>query len=115
MNSRLVADPFDHALLPDIRRGCCRFLTAERTAVKLAGVGQGGDYLAVRYRSSLTAFELAGGRESWHFRWPASAPSACRLREIHDAFAPFELLSLEESVCSLQARRPGLPKTEKPH
>src|SRR5260370_2099262 len=57
MESRLVADPLRlYHCCPISDGGAALLLTVERRAVRIAGIGQGGDTIAVRYRRDLTSF-----------------------------------------------------------
>src|SRR5712664_648090 len=57
MESRLVADPLRLFHCCPISDGAAALvLTDERAPVKIAGIGQGTDTMAVRYRSDLTSF-----------------------------------------------------------
>jgi acetyl-CoA C-acetyltransferase len=97
MNSRMVADPLRLMHCCPISDGAAAvFLTSERTGVKLAGIGQGGDYLAVRYRKSLKSFRATQEAAKGAFQMAGFGPERVQVAEIHDAFAPFEILSLED-------------------
>src|SRR5213596_1985719 len=57
MESRMVADPLRLLHCCPISDGAAAVvLTAERSAVRVAGIGQGADALAVRHRSDVTHF-----------------------------------------------------------
>jgi acetyl-CoA C-acetyltransferase len=71
-------------------------LTSDPTGLKLAGMGQGSDYLAVRYRSSLTGFRATQDAAKAAFKMAGFGPARVQVAEIHDAFAPFEILALED-------------------
>src|SRR6266566_869447 len=71
-------------------------LTAERTTVRVAGVGQGTDALALRHRESLTSFRATQAAASAAFAMAGFGPERIDVAEIHDAFTPFELISLED-------------------
>ncbi len=97
MNSRVVADPLRIMHCCPISDGAAAvFLTGDPTGVKLAGMGQGGDYIAVRYRKSLTTFRATQEAARTAFQMAGFGPGRVQVAEIHDAFAPFELLSLED-------------------
>jgi acetyl-CoA C-acetyltransferase len=96
-SSRLVADPLRLMHCCPISDGAAAvLLTAEPTGLKVAGIGQGGDYLAVRHRSSLTTFRATQEAAKAAFQMAGFGPERVQVAEIHDAFAPFELLSLED-------------------
>jgi acetyl-CoA C-acetyltransferase len=97
MNSRMVADPLRLMHCCPISDGAAAvFLSRDRTGVKVAGIGQGGDYIAVRYRRSLTSFRATQEAAKAAFQMAGFGPERVQVAEIHDAFAPFELLSLED-------------------
>jgi acetyl-CoA C-acetyltransferase len=71
-------------------------LTAERSTVRVAGVGQGTDSLGLRHRESLTSFRATQEAASAAFAMAGFGPERVDVAEIHDAFAPFEIVSLED-------------------
>jgi len=71
-------------------------LTAERSAVRVAGIGQGADALAVRHRADMTHFRATRDAARAAFAMAGFGPARVDFAEIHDAFAPFELISLED-------------------
>src|SRR5262249_43004485 len=71
-------------------------LTAERATVRVAGVGQGTDALALRHRESLTSFRATQAAAGAAFAMAGFGPERVDLADIHDAFAPFELISLKD-------------------
>jgi acetyl-CoA C-acetyltransferase len=97
MESRMVADPLRllHCC-PISDGGAAVVLTAERTAVRVAGVGQGTDTLAVRHRQNLTAFRATQAAARAAFTMAGFGPERVDFAELHDAFAPFELIALED-------------------
>lgn len=97
LESRLVADPLRLLHCCPISDGAAAVvLMAERAAVRVAGVGQGTDTLAVRHRDSLTSFKATRAAASAAFDMAGFGPERVDVAEIHDAFAPFELISLED-------------------
>src|SRR5207247_9437145 len=72
-------------------------LTSDRTSVRVAGIGQGTDVLALRHRDALTSFRATQAAASAAFAMAGFGPSRVDVAEIHDAFAPFELISLEDT------------------
>jgi acetyl-CoA acetyltransferase len=97
MQSRVIADPLRLLHCCPISDGAAAvFLTAERTGLKLAGIGQGGDYLAMRHRESLTTFRATQQASKAAFQMAGFGPERIEVAEIHDAFTPFEILSLED-------------------
>jgi len=97
MSSRVIADPLRLRHCCPISDGAAAILlTADPTGTKLAGMGQGSDYLALRYRSSLTAFRATQDAAKAAFKMAGFDPERVQVAEIHDAFAPFEILALED-------------------
>jgi acetyl-CoA C-acetyltransferase len=98
MESRLVADPLRlFHCCPISDGGAALVLTAERRAVRIAGIGQGGDSIAVRYRSDLTTFRATQAAAQAAYRMAGFGAERVEVAEIHDAFTPFELISLEDT------------------
>jgi acetyl-CoA C-acetyltransferase len=98
MESRLVADPLRlFHCCPISDGGAALVVTAERRSVRIAGIGQGGDSIAVRYRSDLTTFRATQTAAQAAFRMAGFGAERVEVAEIHDAFTPFELISLEDT------------------
>ena len=98
MESRLVADPLRlFHCCPISDGGAALVLTAEPRAVRIAGIGQGGDSIAVRYRSDLTSFKATQMAAAAAYRMAGFGAERVEVAEIHDAFTPFELISLEDT------------------
>jgi acetyl-CoA C-acetyltransferase len=77
MESRLVADPLRLYHCCPISDGAAALvLTAERAPVRIAGIGQGTDTMALRYRSELTSFLATQAAAQVAYGWQASVPSA---------------------------------------
>jgi acetyl-CoA C-acetyltransferase len=97
MDSRMVAEPLRLLHCCPISDGAAALVvTAERTPVRVAGIGQGTDTLAVRHRDSLTSFKANRMAARAAFQMARFGPERVDFAEIHDAFAPFELISLED-------------------
>jgi acetyl-CoA C-acetyltransferase len=97
LGSRMVADPLRLFHCCPISDGAAAVvLTSERATVRVAGVGQGTDALALRHRESLTSFRATQAAASAAFAMAGFGPERVDVAEIHDAFAPFELISLED-------------------
>jgi acetyl-CoA acetyltransferase len=95
--SRVVADPLRLLHCCPISDGAAAIvLSAERTRVRIASIAQGGDYLAVRYRDSLTSFRATQAAAAAAYRMAGFGPERVEVAEVHDAFAPFELIALED-------------------
>ncbi|PYN80057.1 MAG: hypothetical protein DMD96_15385 [Candidatus Rokuibacteriota bacterium] len=98
LGSRMVADPLRLFHCCPISDGAAAVvLTSDRTSVRVAGIGQGTDVLALRHRDALTSFRATQAAASAAFAMAGFGPSRVDVAEIHDAFAPFELISLEDT------------------
>ncbi len=98
MESRLVADPLRLYHCCPISDGAAALvLTAEPAPIRIAGIGQGTDTMAVRYRSELTSFRATQAAAQAAYAMAGFGPERVELAEIHDAFSPFELISLEDT------------------
>ena len=98
MESRVVADPLRlFHCCPISDGGAALVLTGERRAVRIAGIGQGADSIAVRYRSDLTSFRATQSAAEAAYRMAGFGAARVEVAEIHDAFTPFELISLEDT------------------
>src|SRR5262245_30251390 len=98
MESRVVADPLRLYHCCPISDGAAAVvLTRHRAAVRIAGVGQGADSIAVRYRSDLTSFSATRAAALAAYGMAGFGPERVDVAEIHDAFSPFELISLEDT------------------
>jgi acetyl-CoA C-acetyltransferase len=97
MDSRIVADPLRLLHCCPISDGAAAVvLTSEPAGVRVAGIGQGTDTLAVRHRHDLTSFRATQAAAREAFQMAGFGPERVDVAEIHDAFAPFELISLED-------------------
>lgn len=97
LESRVVADPLRLYHCCPISDGAAAvLLTAEPAPVRIAGVGQGTDSLAVRYRDSLVSFQATQAAARVAYRMAGFGPERVEVAEVHDAFAPFELIALED-------------------
>jgi acetyl-CoA acetyltransferase len=97
MESRIVADPLRLYHCCPISDGAAAIvLRAEPAPVRIAGIGQGMESIAIRYRPDLTSFRATQVAAEAAYRMAGFGPERVDVAEIHDAFAPFELLSLED-------------------
>jgi acetyl-CoA C-acetyltransferase len=97
MESRMVADPLRLLHCCPISDGAAAVvLTADRSRVRVAGVGQGADTLAVRHRHELVTFRATQQAARAAFAMAGYGPEHVDFAELHDAFAPFELIALED-------------------
>jgi len=98
MESRMVADPLRLYHCCPISDGAAAVvLHAEAGSVRVAGIGQGTEAIAVRYRSDLCSFRATQAAAQAAYRMAGFGPERVEVAEIHDAFSPFELISLEDT------------------
>jgi acetyl-CoA C-acetyltransferase len=97
MSSRMVAEPLRLLHCCPISDGAAAVvLSATRSRVRVAGIGQGTDTLAVRHREDLISFKATRTAARTAYIMAGFGPERVDMVEIHDAFAPFELISLED-------------------
>ncbi len=97
MDSRIVADPLRLYHCCPISDGAAAVvLSADPAAVRIAGIGQGTDTLAVRYRQDLTSFRATRIAAKAAFAMAGFGAERVDVAEVHDAFTPFELIALED-------------------
>jgi acetyl-CoA C-acetyltransferase len=97
MASRMVADPVRLLHCCPISDGAAAVvLTAERTRVRVAGIGHGADTLALRHRRELTTFAATQRAARSAYSMAGFGPASVDFVEVHDAFASFELIGLED-------------------
>jgi len=65
--------------------------------VRIAGIAQGMDTMAVRYRTDLTSFRATQSAAVAAYAMAGFGPERIEVAEIHDAFSPFEIISLEDT------------------
>src|SRR5499433_1981028 len=89
MDSRIVADPLRLLHCCPISDGAAAVvLTSSRSAVRVAGIGQGTDSIAIRYRSDLTSFRATQVAARAAYRMAGFGPERVDVAELHDAFSP---------------------------
>jgi acetyl-CoA C-acetyltransferase len=97
MASRMIAEPLRLLHCCPISDGAAAaVLSAERAVVRVAGIGQGTDTLAVRHRPQLTSFRATQEAARAAFAMAHFGPERVEFAELHDAFTPFELMALED-------------------
>jgi acetyl-CoA C-acetyltransferase len=97
MASRIVADPLRlYHCCPVSDGAAALVLTADPAPVRIAGLGQGTDTLAIRHRRDLTSFAATQAAARAAFAMAGFGPGRVDFAEVHDAFAPFELMALED-------------------
>jgi acetyl-CoA C-acetyltransferase len=98
LESRMVADPLRLLHCCPISDGAAAVvLAADRARVRIAGIGQGTDTLAVRHRRELTSFPATQDAARAAYAMAGFGPERVEVAELHDAFAPFELIALEDT------------------
>ncbi|HLD30283.1 MAG TPA: thiolase family protein, partial [bacterium] len=96
--SKIISSPltlYDCAPISD--GACALVLTAEKGKVRITGIGQGTDYLALENRDSLTSFRATRVAVENAYRMSGRSPADVEIAEIHDAFTPFELVGCEDT------------------
>jgi acetyl-CoA C-acetyltransferase len=97
LDSRMVAEPLRLMHCCPISDGAAAVvLSAGPAPVRVAGVGHGADTLAVRHRRELTSFTATRTAAREAYAMAGFGPERIDVAEVHDAFAPFELISLED-------------------
>ena len=97
MESRMVADPLRlYHCCPMSDGAAALVLTSDPAPVRITGVGQGTDTLAVRHRPELTSFAATQAAAKAAFTMAGYGPERVDFAEVHDAFSPFELIALED-------------------
>jgi acetyl-CoA C-acetyltransferase len=97
LESRMVADPLRLMHCCPISDGAAAVVLGNaRAAVRVAGIGHGSDTLAVRHRRELTSFAATRAAAREAYAMAGFGPERIDLAEVHDAFTPFELISLED-------------------
>src|SRR5262245_51236969 len=97
LESRMVADPLRLLHCCPISDGAAAVvLAADAGHVRVAGIGQGTDTLAMRHRRELTSFTATRMAAREAYGMARFGPELVDVAEVHDAFAPFELISLED-------------------
>src|SRR5437899_3550043 len=84
LGSRMVADPLRLFHCCPISDGAAAVvLTAERASVRVAGIGQGTDVLAIRHRDVLTSFRATQTAAGAAFAMAGFGPERVDVAEIH--------------------------------
>src|SRR4029434_4503047 len=95
--SKFVATPlrlYDCAPITD--GAAALVLTAEKTDVILAGIGQGTGPLSLRERDTFTSFPATQIAAARAYQMAGASPQSIDFAEIHDAFTPFEIITSED-------------------
>jgi acetyl-CoA C-acetyltransferase len=97
LESRMVADPLRLLHCCPISDGAAAVvLRSDAARVRVAGIGHGTDTLAMRHRRELTSFTATRMAAREAYAMARFGPERLDVAELHDAFAPFELISLED-------------------
>jgi acetyl-CoA C-acetyltransferase len=97
LDSRMVADPLRLLHCCPISDGAAAVVLTDTAApVRVAGIGHGTDTLAVRHRSRLTSFAATRVAAREAYAMARFGAERVDVAEVHDAFTPFELISLED-------------------
>ena len=97
LESRMVADPLRLLHCCPISDGAAAVVvSAEPARVRVAGIGHGTDTLAMRHRRELTSFGATRMAAREAYGMARFGPERIDVAEVHDAFTPFELISLED-------------------
>jgi hypothetical protein len=95
--SKFVATPlrlYDCAPMTD--GAAAVILTAERTDLKVSGIGQGTGPVSLRQRESLTGFAATQIAARQAYQMAGISPRDIDCAEVHDAFTPFEIIGTED-------------------
>ncbi|HXG50844.1 MAG TPA: beta-ketoacyl synthase N-terminal-like domain-containing protein [candidate division Zixibacteria bacterium] len=95
--SDFVATPlrrFDCAPITD--GAAALVLTAERTDVRLSGIGQGTGPVSMAERETFVSFPATRIAAARAYRMAETSPEGIDIAEVHDAFTPFEIISTED-------------------
>ncbi len=96
-NSRMISYPlrlYDCAPITD--GAAALVLTKEKRDVKVTGLGQGSDTLAVRHRTHLHMFAACRSAAAQAYSMARRDPRDVDVAEVHDAFTCFEIIGAED-------------------
>jgi hypothetical protein len=97
-DSRTVSSPlclYDCAPITD--GAAALVLTSEPTDIRVWGIGQGTDTLSMCDRVELASFRSTRAAALRAYAMAQRGPQTVQFAELHDAFIPFEVLSLEDT------------------
>jgi acetyl-CoA C-acetyltransferase len=96
-NSRYIAEPLNLYDCSPISDGAvAAVLTAEPTDIRVAGLGQGTDFVSLSRRRTLTSFPATVRAAQKAFQMAGYGPASVHFAEVHDAFTSFELVALQD-------------------
>src|SRR4029453_18496184 len=115
VESRLVADPLRlFHCCPISDGGAALVLTAERRAVRIAGIGQGADTIAVRYRGDLTSFRATQAAAEAAYRMAGFGAARVEVAETHRPAPPWMLVAAEDAGVGPGGRAGRAPPAGEP-
>ncbi|GBD39921.1 hypothetical protein HRbin37_02207 [bacterium HR37] len=95
--SKMIAEPLRLYDCSPITDGAAALvLTRERTDIRVAGIGQGTDTLALRHRDSITHFMATRIAAKTAYEMGGLKPRDINFAEVHDAFTSFEIINSED-------------------
>jgi len=97
LGSRIIASPlrlFDCSPISD--GAAAVILTSRPDQVKVIGIGQGTDHVAIQYRDSLTSFRATRRAANRAYSMADKKPKDIDVAEVHDAFTTFEIIDTED-------------------
>jgi acetyl-CoA C-acetyltransferase len=95
--SKFIATPlrlYDCAPITD--GAAAVVLTSEKTAVRLAGIGQGTGSVSLRERDTFTSFQSTRIAAARAYEMAETSAQGIDFAEVHDAFTPFEIITTED-------------------
>lgn len=96
-SSKLVSTPLRLYDCSPISDGAAAVvLTADRTDVRISGIGHGTGPLSLRERDSFTSFSATQIAAARAYHMAGISPREIDFAEVHDAFTPFEIISTED-------------------
>lgn len=96
-NSRNIAEPLNLYDCSPISDGAvAAVLTVEPTDIRVAGLGQGTDFVRLSRRQTLTSFPATVRAAQKAFQMAGYGPASVHFAEVHDAFTSFELVALQD-------------------
>jgi acetyl-CoA C-acetyltransferase len=99
--SRIISSPLRLLHVSPVSDGAAAvLLTRDRTGVEVVGLGQGTDRTDVILREGLTGFLATRLAAKAAYEMAHLTRKEVSVAEVHDAFAPFELIDLEDvGIC----------------
>jgi len=99
LKSRYIAEPLRLYDCSPISDGAAALLiSSEKSDVMIAGVGQGTDKQALTKRSSITSFPSTRKAAIAAYNMAGFGPENIDFAEIHDAFTPFEVVGMIDTL-----------------